>query len=191
MQFVTDLQHLCTPHSDGPPGREHYTAVLNALRCGIPASDVLQLAPGMFATDLLAAYVDLERRRMQAWQAWQEITEDPSRTTITAAGPEAALLLPVPVERLYTSMRIVRSDRGLRTAVRTIVSEIRLRSATAAAIEAILADRVAPDPAAVKLGAQLHNPAIPALWGDALYLPDRVTALSPLRVAALLGELRR
>ena len=168
--------------------RMHYTAVLNALRCGLTACGLLTNLPGMHPADLLAAYVHLERLRMESWHAWQAIVEEPTVAGLAEHSGDASVLLPVPLYRIATVASNVHTDGVLRQTVAAVAAEIDAHARAAAGIEDMLAARRPPDAGGVKLGVKLHHPHEPALWGAPYFLPTRVTALSPMRVADLLGE---
>lgn len=186
-QFVLDLQDLADDRSAGLD-RMHFTAVVNALRCGITVNELLAVVPGMLPTDLLAAYVQLERLRMQAWHAWEEIVESPTVATITEHGADASTLLPVPLYRIATVASHVATPGALRDAVRAVSGEIGKLARQSEVVEALLARCTPPDARGVSIGTKLHHPKEPALWGNPYFLPSRVTCLSPVRVADLLGE---
>lgn len=184
--FVDDLAALA-----GEPARAaaryDITAVLNALRCGVTVPELLTYAPGSDPACLLAAYRDLEGRRVASVNAWYALREDPSYSALTEHGPAAGLLLPAPVKRIVSISGIVSAP----TLARVIAQEdadVSRALRSAAQVEADLARRTPPDECGVALGAILHNPIQPGLWGHPYYLPPRVGTLSPLRVADLLGE---
>jgi hypothetical protein len=56
--------------------------------------------------------------------------------------------------------------------------------------EAELEQHVPGSVTGVDLGAKLYNPMNPGVYGNAFFLADRVSSLSPVRVADLLGETR-
>jgi hypothetical protein len=189
-QFVADLERAALEVGAGNAKveRYHHTAVLNALRCGLTAAQLLELIPGSRPQDLLTAYVTLERERMQSWLAWREIVEDPTWETVTHYTAEAKLLLPVPVARVVTIASQVRGPHAVAQAVRDVNESVQAHVRAAEHIEHMLAARTPPDPVGVNLGVKLHNPKDPGVWGHPYFLPSRVGNLSPNRVRDLLGE---
>ena len=190
-QFLSDLRALPGPsrtrRREVTPGRADMTAVLNALRCGIPAAELLRNLPGADPRALASAYDQLESSRQQAHTAWVELTGAPSWANVEQYAAAAAVLLPVPVHRILT-VAAHTSGRSLVVATANVARAVHQHVAAADRLENALAHRTPPDPRAVALGARLHNPVSPALWGSAYFLPGRVTSLSPTRVADLLNE---
>jgi hypothetical protein len=176
------------PSGDLLDQRMHYTAVLNALRCGISAHELVRLLPGVAPDDLLKAYAELERRRALSSQAWQQIARDPTHSTLAEHGPAAAVLLPVPLRRIARDEVHRISAERLKAAVSRIEAQLLVHDVACVRLEAALARAAVPPAVAVAIGAQLHNPQNPTLWGAPYYLPPRVGALSPVRVADLLEE---
>ena len=174
LQFVTDLQSRGGVPSDLT--RPHYTAVMKALRCGLTAAH------------LLAAYSRLEFVRERSYAARQVIVADPTVDTIMTNSASASVLLPVPMRPLATAAARIASDSARRHLVDAEVAKVAGRAAAAARVEAALAECVPPDATAVALAVHLHHPNDPTLWGDPYVLRDRVTCLSPMGVADLLGE---
>lgn len=189
--FVADLRTLARSSHHRPTSRGHarhdITAVLNALRCGLTARELLTHIPGTPPGVLLAAYEDLHERMTGSVTAWQALLDDPSRESLVEHAAAAAVLMPVPVYRLAT----VAAHAGvtaLADAARSLGRQVAEHARLARAIERQLASRSVGPAAAVELGTRLHNPSEPALWGSPYFLPTRVTCLSPPRVADLLQE---
>lgn len=170
--------------------RGDYTAVLNALRCGLSAAELTEIAPGLRPGRLLGAYEHLEALRSESHAAWDALVEDPSRIVLARHSHNAARLLPVPVYRILSGDQIT-EGRSLVSVVAAASSEVaRLRS-EGAAVEDALRSLTPPSERAVTLGRELYDPYDPGVWGNPYFLPDRVGALMPVRVADLLGERRR
>ncbi|MGD9701949.1 MAG: hypothetical protein AB7Q42_16060 [Acidimicrobiia bacterium] len=187
VRFVARLTEIAGNTGDADAwSRRNVTAVLNALRCGLEADDLLGRAPGLRAADLLAAHAHLERRRRCAREAWTKIVDDRSVAAVIAHGRDAALLVPVLVARLATVAEV--GDRGLLSrVVDDIVQETAIVEAFAQSYEVrlVAADTVT---AREEIGRNLYDLHDPGLWSHAAFLPPRVGALVPVRVAALLGE---
>ena len=58
--------------------RGDMTALLNALRCGLDAADLLGRAPGLRPDRLIVAHAALDARRREAVAAWQRIASKPT-----------------------------------------------------------------------------------------------------------------
>lgn len=191
--FVADLDRLATadhrprPSRPHPPTRPDVTAVLNALRSGATAREVTSFIPGTPPAALAAAYRHLADRLTIAVAAWNDLVADPTLEAVHAHASAAAVILPVPVYRIVT----VAANAGhlaLADTISELDARVRDHQEVCRRVEHDLVGRRAPDPVAVALGARLHNPIEPALWGSPYFLPTRVTSLSPTRVADLLEE---
>ena len=166
----------------------HITAVLNALRCGVTASALLELLPGVSAQDILAAYVNLERARVKACHAWQELCADPTLTTLAANGADAAALMPVPVTRITLALAHGLTQKHIAKVVAALQSTIAEHTALIGDIEEKMAHPATPEAVRARLAEELHHPGKGGLWSDPYYLPNRVASLTSVRVADLLGE---
>ena len=120
--------------------------------------------------------------------AWSRIVNDPVPSTLLAAAEEASRLLPVPVHRALYAME--ESDTVLAAVVGDLASQVNSRRQAALVLEEELRAHVPPSLAGVAIGASLHSPSEPGLYADPFYFPDRVAALSSVRVIDLLGEAR-
>jgi hypothetical protein len=67
-------------------------------------------------------------------------------------------------------------------------AEIHQVTVFAHGLESALLDLEPQDPEGVEVGCRLYNPHEPGVYGNPFYLPDRVAALSPVRVREFLGE---
>lgn len=170
--------------------RGDYTAILNAIRCGIDATTLTSMAPGLRPGRLLGAYDHLDSLRAASVAAWASIVADPTPTFLAAHMPLASLLLPVPLERIRSNA-LFSGGSTIPTDVAATDAVVQQLDARALLIESALRSDPADPIVAVALGRDLYNPYDPTLWGDKHYLPARVGSLMPPRVAALLGERRR
>lgn len=190
-RFLARLEVLAAlapePGTGLPAGslRRHVTAVLNALRCGITVDDLLQRAPGLRPTALLAAHRHLDERRTRAVRAWESIGRARTIDALTTHGPVAAQVVPVVVSRLVTAAETA-GARGLARAVEAAMLDMAALDAVCAQLEQAMA---AADPVErAMLGRRLYDLAEPGLWSHDSFLPRRLGVLVPVRVAALLGE---
>lgn len=177
--------------TDGTPSkkvdRDDVTALLNVLRCGTDIETLKIVAPGCQLNKILAAYNLLESRRRQSESAWLAIEEDPSPITMHQLAPLAAKLLPVPVHRILAAHEQILADR-VSEAIAEATSQVHRYRVLAKGMEIELEKLHPQNPAGIEIGAKLYNPTNPGVYGNAFFLPDRVSALSPVRVSDLLGE---
>lgn len=169
--------------------RGNLIAVLNSLRCGLSLDELLALAPGLEPAALLVAYEHLDSLRSESVNAWAAIVADPSLSTVTENLPLAGRLLPVAVYRVAVYGNSSEEDL-LHKAVTEAQARMSRLTAQALDVEEQLRHCQAPSEDGVRLGRRLYDPYDPQLWGEAFYLPERVGALMPVRVADLLGEPR-
>jgi hypothetical protein len=187
-RFAQDL----AARAQGPgrsPDRGAVTAVVNALRCGATAGELLGYLPGARPADLLAAYDHVEERRRLAADAWARIAESPRADVLAEHADAAARLLPVPVRALVTAATCLADPTAVLEQIadrlRARIQECRDRASDT---EAELARHTPPSPAAVETGRTLYDPHRPGLWADGYFLPARVGELTPVRLADVLGE---
>ncbi|MGH9134945.1 MAG: hypothetical protein ACRDZZ_13485 [Ilumatobacteraceae bacterium] len=174
------------PRDCTEPRRGDITALLNALRCGLDAADLLGRAPGLRPSRLVAAHADLERRRREAVSAWHVIASAASAESVVRWGDAAAALVPVVIDRLRS---VGDGDElELSSLVATYAADIERIGRLAASVELVMSDPGVPARRRVELGALLFGSTGSGLWQHECYLADRVGALVPVRVAALLGE---
>ena len=182
-RFVVDLAHLADADAAGAHSRSETTAVLNALRGGLTADQLVDKVPGLAAHRLLAAYRDLEARRAEAAAAWDALVAQGTPDALTEHAALASALVPVLVERLFATAEL--GPEAYRTTVARLASYVDATQRNVDEIETALA--VWPE-RAVELGARLYNPYGDALTNRVDHVARRVGTLTPTRVAALLGE---
>lgn len=195
-QFVDDLRVRCRSRRRGKSGtarrtaqRADTTSLLNALRCGLSCDELFEHAPGLSPKLVLSAYEDLDAKRRQSAEAFEQIIEHRTLEALVDWSQQASVLMAVAVRRM-TPAGAVPDDEAVAVRIARVLVEVERVRAEAESIEAELADRGAPDAYAVELGRCLYDPYDPALWSDPFYVPQRVGDLVPLRVADLLGERR-
>lgn len=185
-RFVVDL---ATRADAGPADasrahkRSDVTAVLNALRGGLSAGELLAHLPGLPPAALLAAYRDLEHRRAAADRAWQALVDDGTEVGLRDHGATASALLPVLIDRLWATLTI--GPDAYAATVDKLASYVEATDRNVAEVETAIA--IWPE-RAVELGARLYNPYGDAITNRVDHLARRVGTLTPNRVAALLGE---
>jgi hypothetical protein len=174
---------------DGPARfeRADATAVLNALRCGLDADDLLERAPGLRPWRLVAAWDHLEAARQRAVAAWEVIAEERSLNAIVDWAAAAAPLLEAPVRSMLQTSGI-RGEDVVASRAERAVARVAAVTEQAAELEERLARCEPGDPVGVEIGRMLYDPYRPGVWSDPYFLPPRVGTLTPNRVADLLGE---
>lgn len=184
-RFLADLEQ----HAGGitaPHTRRDLTAVLNALRGGLDVGDLLERAPGVAPDRLYGAYLQLDSLRADACDAWQAIVADGSRAGLLRHGSSAARLVPVAVAELRRSVQ--HGADAISVEIERVDGRIRQAAELVARFEHEL-DHCHPSPERARaIGEQLYNPYEASMYFDSWFLPTRVGAIVPTRVAALLGE---
>ncbi|MDJ0767423.1 MAG: hypothetical protein QNJ12_01470 [Ilumatobacter sp.] len=179
--FVDELSALAGGRS-AEPRRSDITAVLNALRSGTTVSQLLDVAPGLRADRLCGAHATVEARRRRSENAFRSILCGRTIEDLERHGDAAALLVPVLVERL---LRTADNDpRNYRRVLGTITRQVVDAHHDVAHVETQLSRLQPPSEWGIALGRQLTQ----RLMSRAEFLPRRVGVLTPIRVAALLGE---
>lgn len=183
-RFVADLARRC----DGPAPhrRSDVTAVLNALRGGLTVADLLDRAPGLRPERLISAHAALDAQRRSSVDAWNAIVASPDAATLAAHGPQAALLLPVPVERLRRVARL--SPASLPDATANAATLVERAASIVRRIERALDDPDLGSEQARQLARQLFDQGAECAMAREDHLPERVGALTSTRVATLLRE---
>lgn len=169
----------------GPFERDDVSAMVGILRCGAPWDRVLELAPGLNLPALLGAYDTLAAGLAESRAAWEQFTTEKTATALVHNASLAARLLPVPVHRALFTME----DTPHLLAEEAATLEQRVAECTRAAnlIEQELERYRPPSNTGMNIGAKLFSPTNPGVYADPFFLADRVTSLSPVRVAELLG----
>lgn len=182
--FVAELAEI----SGGPASthsRSDVTAVLNALRGGLSVRRLLESAPGLRPERLHRAYDVLEDRRAGSAAAWAAIVREPTVEGLHRHGGVAARLVPVLVHRLLETADV---DPGLLPEVaRRLARSVEDVRRLAADIELEMNRHTDPS-MAMAISRALYDPTSDCVFGRVEHLPERVGALMPTRVAALLDE---
>ena len=188
-RFVDQLRAIaaCSEPVPGPDfTRTEVTALVNALRGGLDAIDLLRRAPGLVPGRLVAAYDHIERERATSVAAWEAIVADPVAEVVLQNAPLAARLLPVVVVELAEYAR--RNDPQLTRRLQLAEREIARVGAVARRLEGWMDDPVPHAMDATEVGQLLFDVEGPGLWSHNFFLAPRVGALVPVRLATLLGE---
>jgi hypothetical protein len=186
--FVRRLKRLaagCTSTTIDPRG--DITAVLNALRCGLSADQLVELAPGISPADLLTAYTTLERLLREARKDWVAIMASTEIGTILTHAPSAARIAQVPVYRILATAE--HAPSVLPVLLTQLATDTTATRARCIAIEEAIGAASSADER-IELSWLLYERQHPALWDDPMFVPERVGELTPNRVRDLLGEPR-
>lgn len=184
--FATDLRNAATRTSRSD--RDDLTALLGILRCGCGLDGALRLAPGLRINRLASAYNTLSENLEAARASWTALTEcAPSETSQYAE--RAALLVPGLVGRITAAAHGAAAE-PLTIAVRSVVHQVDVTRFRTRQIEERCASLPPGSPMVVDLGSELFHPYRPGAYASPTYIPDRVSALSPVRVSDLLGLAR-
>jgi uncharacterized protein (DUF433 family) len=186
--FVEVLTDRVTGRATSKWTRGDVTSLLNALRCGLTPDELFKAGPGLLPARLLAAYRHLEALRLESAAAWSAIVDQPDSARLAESGPVAARLVPTPIYRLV-EVANERDQHAVDVLLERILSDMRKISNQVSVVEVDLADLGADkSDEAVALGCILYHPYQQGLWGHPYFIPGRVGALTPTRVATLLGE---
>lgn len=159
--------------------------LMTALRVGATATQVLDRAPGLHPSHLVAAHTAIARRVRTARNAWTTIVENPTPETIDDAAADAAPLVGLLVTRL-AAVGAATPDLLIEEAARVAGRTLGLQKLSDD-VERRLAGLPVPSEVGVNLGRQLFDPGRSCLWSSPMFVPVRVGQLSPVRVSDLLG----
>lgn len=182
--FVAELADRAAGATE-PHTRRDTTAVLNALRGGLPPDELLERAPGLRPRCLHGAYQALEDRRARSARAWLAIMDHPTLDVLAVHHVAAARLMPVLVERLLDAAMI--DPQILPRLGGHIAMAVDETARAAQNIEHEL-DRCADPERRTSISRTLFDPIADCVYARADHLPVRVGSLVPTRVASLLGE---
>lgn len=171
--------------------RDDLTMCLTALRAGCPLDVVLQLAPGVDPTGMLAGYRHLEQLLAAGASAWAALIASTTPARITEHAIVAVKLLPAPVGRILETL----DDPDPAVLTLAISEEVAAVETTRAEVDRVIAEVAVVDTAEgierlIDLGLELFRPDGECLWNHTSFLPERVGELTPLKVSDLLGERR-
>jgi len=186
--FVDVLIDRCGDEILSKWTRGDVTALLNALRCGLTPDELFQAGPGLHPVRLLSAYRHLEALRAEAAAAWSALVDQPTVKRIGELGPIAARLVPTPIYRLVEATK-EHNQNAVDIMLAKILFDMRKVQQQVSLVERELAE-LGNDrkDEAVAMGCVLYHPYQQGLWGHPYFIPPRVGALTPARVAGLLDE---
>lgn len=183
--FVEELEVLSGDADVERFERRDVTVLMTALRCGLTPHDLLAQAPGVAPSRLLAAYHELESRRLVAEHAWTMLTLDPSLLALEAFGARAGELLPAVISQLASCRH---DEHRLRAAIEDAAEQVTRTGRRVLMLEQRVAESVHDPAVARELGTLLYDVYGQGAWNLPTYLPPRVGTLVPLRLGALLGD---
>lgn len=183
--FVDHLLDLIGTDGDVEFERRDVTVLITALRTGLSVPQVRAQAPGVDPGRLLSAYREIDRRRSFAERAWAALTRDGTTDGIARYGELAAQLLPAVVTRL--AAHAVDEER-FEVELRKAADQVARTSRRVKLLEDRVVDSADDPDRARELGTLLYDVYGHGAWSLETFLPPRVGALVPLRLAALLGE---
>lgn len=164
--------------------RDDVSSLVGILRCGGDLDAAVRFAPGLNLSALRGAFDAVEGQLQACQRAWDAIVHDPSAATLIEHADSASLLMPVPVHRMLYALE--ESPEVLRAVVRTLQEKIDDMTRAARAFEHELRSVVPPSPMGIDIGSRLFSATSAGVYGDPFFLTDRVSALSPVRLADLL-----
>lgn len=180
-RFRARLAAMTDPAPREEVRRADITALVNALRSGLDADQLLDRAPGLRPARLAAGYDLLDERRLASTAAWNRIVASAAPDAFDHSRDLAAMLIPRCVARLDAAQHA-----GAGTYARTL-DEMRqyvnADSTAAAEVEARYDEL-----ASIEVGRLLYAPRADGIAARPGYLASRLTMLSSVRVAALLGD---
>lgn len=172
-----------TPSSAAAPSRPIISTLIAALRGGNSPERVLSVALGLNPSDLTKAYDHIDQLRRSACDSFDDLFDQPTVRRFTAVAPVMALIVPQVVASLHV---VATSDPG------AFESEVRLFEARMDDLarerdmtEALIERGMKP---AGSLIARLNDGRNGGIHHQPSYRPMRVGDLTPVRLAALLGE---
>jgi hypothetical protein len=184
--FVEELDDS-TEVSTDEFDRRDVTSLVTALRSGLTAARLLDSARGLKAARLVAAYVELDRRRCVSVEAWRSIAVERTAEVLERKGPTAALLLRGLVGQV---VRDVQRTGDVTRIVNEAAVRVDRSTKDVLALEHQLALDATPVARIQQIAEMLNDGGETGAWNLATFLPSRVGSMVPLRVAALLGESR-
>jgi hypothetical protein len=185
--FLRDLEAAVARPSR--PSRDDVTVLLSILRNGCSLDQACAFAPGLSLPALLGAYRRLEKSRSSSVDAWVRIAKKPTPATWAADCKQAYKIMPVVIDRIRYSDPC-KDAKTLAREVRAVSERIDDVAATAIELESLVRSFPPTHPRTLELAPVLFSPHSNCLYADPFYIPNRISSLSPTRVADLLGEAR-
>lgn len=165
------------------PKRPVISTLIAALRGGNSPERVLSIARGLNPSDLALAYDHVDLLRRVACDSLDDLFYEPTVRRFHAVTPEIELLFPQAVASLRGTA--ASESDGFEGAVRRFETRVEDLARECDMTEALLDRGMKP---AGSLVARLDDGRSGGIHHQANYRPSRVGDLTPVRLAALLGE---
>lgn len=165
--------------------RDDASVLISALRVGCSLQKITEILPGINVGSLLGAYEKLNSGRESSLLAWAEIEADAGKALDKKIVKRVRKMFPTIGDRIDKCNGELEE---LKVEIELIKEKIDNVMQLASQMESILERHNPEDRVAKEIGVRLFNPYRPGVYGQSLYLPDRVSSLSPLRVRELLGK---
>ena len=197
-EFVQKLKSLAAESKKkGKHNRDDLTLVLTALRCGSSVESMLTMAQGSNVSNIYAAYLDIENKRLLSYNAWVALTTDPTIGNLNKNLIKIKKIMPYIGSELSTlkidyNNNMINKD-GLENKIKNI--EINVKKVTLIADEKereitslLNSGNIIDVNKKIEIGTLLYDPISPGIYGNNFYLPERVSTLTPVKIRDLLGE---
>lgn len=188
--FVSELQKLTETLK--PATRSATTNVLNALRVGLPAPELVRLVPGVDPGELLASYLLLAEKLEEARAAWFKVASTPTAATIAESTEQITKLLPIPMQHIVHNMSYLSEPTKIHQCISVEQEKVAHVNFQASQLEAALENNINDTMRARKIGVMLYSGPSGGggLWAHPYFLANRVSALTPPRAMDLRGDPR-
>jgi len=168
--------------------RPDITAVMLALREGAYPEDLHNFLPGLSLPHISAAYYLVLEKLETSLDSWYHICRSPTHTNVVKHIDVASRVLPIPTSRI--AFVVTNPDLiTLPTLVPQLAKNVECVTRNTMDLERRVADAGKHSPqSAINMSVEIHHPFNTCAWSDPFFLPKRVGALCPTRLARLLGE---
>ena len=197
-EFVHKLKSLAAASKKkGKHNRDDLTLVLTALRCGSSVESMLSMAQGSNVSNIYAAYLAIENKRLISYNAWLSLTNEPTIGNLNKNLIKIKKIMPYIGSELsdlkidYNNNMV--KKEGVESKIKNI--EINVRKVTLIADEKereltslLNSGNIIDVNKKIEIGTLLYDPISPGIYGNNFYLPQRVSTLTPVKIRDLLGE---
>jgi hypothetical protein len=166
-------------------------ALSDSLREGATFLQATEFLPGVSAASLVAAHSLLSKHSKASCTAWDKLTQEPNFSTLISVAEKTAVLFPVTVGNLARSIDADTSDEMIGAVTLRYTRFVELETTYAREVEQELFLPGHSIQRRIHLGKELSHPLRECLWMKPFYRPQRVTDLSPNRVADIFSYANR
>lgn len=197
-EFVQKLKSLAAESKKkGKHNRDDLTLVLTALRCGSSVESMLSMAQGSNVSNIYAAYLDIENKRLLSYNAWLTLTTEPTIGNLNKNLIKIKKIMPyigseLSALKIDYNNNMVKKE-GVESKIKNI--EINVKKVTLIAEEKereitllLNSGNIIDVNKKIEIGTLLYDPISPGIYGNNFYLPERVSTLTPVKIRDLLGE---